>query len=145
MTLALAIAALVLSLASLVWQAWTFLASGPRVKVTTANALPMYDGRGGDWMVTVEATNSGRAPCTVENWGIRLPGDARLITTERPAWIPPVPHRLEPHSSVTFYMAADGIRQIHLERGIPFRDMHPYATISGKGEVLSKDPVPLSD
>src|SRR4051794_19077042 len=61
-TLALAIIGALTGLAALAAQVWSVALSGPRIKVSVANALPTADLR---WVLSVDASNVGRLPVTL--------------------------------------------------------------------------------
>src|SRR4051794_28381206 len=90
--------------AALIWNVISWQRSGPRVTVSCENSLPMYEGQPGDWHVTVTAVNSGRAPTTVEGWGIRLPGGGDIVVMTPVPWSTPLPHRLEAKASASFHV-----------------------------------------
>lgn len=68
MTLAVALTGLLLSLVSLGWQIWSWYSSGPRVRVSTSNAYPVFGHQIGDHYVVVTATNRGRSAVTLTSW-----------------------------------------------------------------------------
>ena len=124
-TLVLAIFGSLVGVAALVWQGVTWSLSGSRVKATlSAGGL----GPGGaviapvkgplgfqlpDYapipVMAVPARNAGRTAVTVERYMVRLPDGVRL-------WAPPlrgsdpIPHRLEPGTSGTWYVELELVR-----------------------------------
>jgi hypothetical protein len=81
-TFVLSVVAIVLSITSLSWQVVSWKLSGPVVQITASQALPVYGQSVGDWHVAVTAHNSGRAPVTVNGWGLRFP-DQQTMTMMR--------------------------------------------------------------
>src|SRR5215469_2917 len=66
---------------SLLWQVYTWRASGPKVKVKVSNCFPTYGDRVGDHHFQVTAVNVGRAATTVVAWGLRAPDKRDLVVT----------------------------------------------------------------
>lgn len=124
--------------------------SGARVEVRTTNAIPVYDLPGGaqdlgDHHVAVEAVNSGDQAVTLPGWGVKLPGDRRVVMTRPVSWSTPLPHRLEPGApAAQFVMPADELRRLHRPDGIPFDSMHGYVTLADGAEVIATAPIPLA-
>lgn len=131
-TLALAILGVVLAVASLAWQAWSWQHSGPVVKVrgtssflTTSSELWLH----------VEATNTGRAPCTVEAWGVLVPPDGQIVQPNPWPISAPLPYRLESHASASWFMHQSELHQVSQQRGVPLSAMRPFVRIAGKGTI----------
>jgi hypothetical protein len=108
MTLALAIVGAATGLAALLAQVWQFVLAGPRVKVSTANAIAT----GAKWWVSIDVTNTGRLPVTIADVGlvVERPGQepgsmpyAGLHPSHRAG--PDLPHRLIDGDSVTFLLS----------------------------------------
>jgi hypothetical protein len=92
----LSIIAIVLSITSLAWQVASWKLSGPVVKVTAAQTLPVYGQSVGDWHVAVSAHNSGRAPVTVTGWGLRLPDRQTIAMIQNLPWSAALPTAWRP-------------------------------------------------
>jgi hypothetical protein len=143
-TLITAIVALGLSACSLTWQAATFVLSGPRIRVRLAEGLrnptggvmvapkSVYSDGGRkvramgytQHVLLVQAENSGRLPATVSGWKLQLArGHAIFINPEDPL-NPPLPHRLESHSSQSWaadaatILATEAATAVHLRGGL---------------------------
>lgn len=142
-TLALAILGVALALASLLWQAWTWMHDGPIVKLETLNHFPAYGDQIGEALVALKVSNRGRSATTIESWGLELPGGSSLFVTDQPAWFTRLPHRLEPHSSIDLRISHEDIRRVAQERNIPFSQFRPWVSIGDGRKVYSKG-VPLS-
>jgi hypothetical protein len=143
--LILAIIGIVLSVASLGWQAWTWSRSGPHVVVTAANTWPVYAGQLGAWHVSVTATNNGRAPITIDGWGFELPDKSDFIEMRPPAWATTLPYRLEPHSHASWMMEVDDLKSSCAGRGVTVADLRPWVRAAGVGKIYSKARAPVSD
>jgi hypothetical protein len=116
-TLVFAVLGLVLSVASLVWQAATYTLSGPRVRAdlrvgaTNGQAFGHVPA-GPDWQRQVEhmvaqgmhtpilavvVRNVGRQATSVTGYQVYLDTGQRLGLTGTPQGTPSLPHRLEAH------------------------------------------------
>jgi len=132
-TLGIAAAGLALGALSFGWQLATFLLSGPRVRVRFRVGLRGPDGvivgrpeavLFGDQrkrlesegysepVFAVTAVNPGRLPTTIESWGIAFGHGAYFQNPGGHALGPALPHRLEPHTSATWYAPGDIMRVI---------------------------------
>ena len=124
-TLALAIVGVVLSIASLAWQAVTFTLSGYRVKVTLlygglnpVQGTLMWNistrskdtGLGDNFVaiVVVQATNTGRGDIDIMEWGLRLNDEGSL---SNPSDLNvAVPLRLRHGSQQNWFIGDDGVQ-----------------------------------
>lgn len=126
--LVVAVLGLVLSTASLVWQAATYRLNGPRVRVELlVGAVSSYGGAGGmatapvgpTWqrdlaalrqqgmaepMVAVRARNIGRAPTTVTDVGATFDTGAAYTLAGGTPGSAPLPHRLEAEDSAVWWL-----------------------------------------
>jgi hypothetical protein len=123
---------------------------GARVVVRVINAIPVYDlpdgaQEPGEHFVSVEAVNTGDEAVTITGWGVKLPGDRRIVVTRPVNWATPLPHRLEPGNAPTrFVMPADELRQVAREQAIPYDAMRPYVTLANGTDVSADRSVPLA-
>ncbi|MFF2436634.1 hypothetical protein ACFVU4_21055 [Streptomyces sp. NPDC058107] len=136
-TTAIAIVALVLSVASLLWQGWSWYRSGPIIKVTGAADSPIFEGQQSDLGYHyIQAVNKGRAAATIEAFGVALPSGLRRVShaQEDLAAVEPcaLPYRLEPHSSARWYFTTQ------MFQGEEVREALPFVVVSGKGERKGK-------
>lgn len=145
MATGIALVALVLSVVSLGWQAWTWKNNGPVVEVNVTNAITDAGTGEPEHYVGVEAVNTGRAPTTVTSWGFELPGGGSVYSTVALRISESLPCRLESHSKATFYLVADELRRVRQERGIEFTDMRPWVELGTGKRILCKKTVPLAD
>lgn len=127
--MAVSIIALVLSVLSLGWQAWTWLRAGPVVSVAVAQSLPVYRNSAGEWHTTVTATNKGRSAVTVSSWGFALPNGRTLYTANPAPWSEKLPHRLEPQSSANWHVDTDEIKQACSEHAVRYQDLRAWVSL----------------
>lgn len=123
---------------------------GPRVVVRVTNAIPVYDlpdgtQEPGEHFVSVEAVNTGDQAVTITAWGVKLPGDRRMVVTRPANWATPLPHRLEPGSApARFVIPADELRQVERKQAIAYDAMRPYVTLANGTDVPADRSVPLA-
>ena len=128
-TLVIAIVGLVLSVVSLGWQAATFRFSGPRVRVTLSEGLrgplgamiaspSVYTEAGRhvvesqgytEPLLAIGVTNAGRMAVTIDRWTLRFGNKAAFQNPTDPR-NPPLPYRLDAHSSATWYADLEPLR-----------------------------------
>jgi hypothetical protein len=106
--LIVAIIGLLLAVASLIWQAYTFSRSGIRVMLKVGTGFAAYENprQVGPPLLTTTAINVGRFGTSVTSWGIRFPGGLSLarMPNEDPPWAAPPPGaRLEGGEALEFY------------------------------------------
>ncbi len=115
--LVVGIVGVVLATLSLIWQATTFLLTGPRVNVRLSEGLraahggvvvgplsiypdasltALEDDGYTEHIFAVTARNTGRLPATVSRWSLRFGNGATFV-------YPNEPHRLEPAADVSWY------------------------------------------
>lgn len=126
-TLIIAVLGLALSVASLTWQAATFVLSGSRVRADlkhgAANAAGALTGPPGssplmslvaqgftEEVLGIEVRNLGRLAATVDRVQAALAGGMKLDLLHDVAG-PQLPHRLEPQSAASWFMPAAPIRR----------------------------------
>lgn len=135
--LVVSIIALVLSLASISWQAWSWWWSGPIVKVTGASDSPIYEGQQSDLGYHyIQVVNTGRAAATIEAFGVTLPSGLKPIRYRQDDLdaVEPcaLPYRLESHSSARWYFTPQ------LFQGEEPKETRPFVMVSGKGQKDGK-------
>lgn len=124
--------------------------SGYEVAVRTTNGMPIYDlpdGRHeiGDHHVIVEAVNLGDRPIAVTGWGVKLPGDRRVVVTRPVNWSTRLPHVLRPgEPPAQLVVLAEELRRLEREEGIPYEEMMPYVSLADGKEILANRHVPLA-
>lgn len=133
--MALSIIALVLSVVALAWQAWTWLRSGPVIKVTVSQTLPLYPNHAGDWHTSVAAVNSGRAATTITSFGFETADGRTLYTSSPAAWSDRLPHRLEPHSSASRHAPTDELTQTCADNSTQYQQLRAWVA-GGSGKKV---------
>ncbi|QKW44271.1 hypothetical protein [Streptomyces microflavus] len=129
--------ALVFSVASLSWQAWSWWWSGPIIKITGASDSPIFQGQQSDLGYHyIQVVNTGRAAATIEAFGVILPSGLkpiRYMQDDLEAVEPrALPYRLEPHSSARWYFTPQ------IFQGEEPAETRPFVVMSGKGEKEGK-------
>ena len=119
MTLAVAIAGLVVAVSSLVWQAVSWSYTGARVRVRVSNGITAY-GPEPVVVAIVEANNLGRSAVEITGWGLVLSGGGTFV----------MPRAL-PGNTATPSTLAGGHRASVL---VPFGYL-------ARPEVLTEDPI----
>ncbi|GAA4658640.1 hypothetical protein GCM10023347_07420 [Streptomyces chumphonensis] len=123
---------------------------GPKVTVKVTNMVPAYDLPDGsrtlgDHFVEVEAANTGGRPATITGWGVRLPGDRRMVLTRPVNWSTSLLHQLAPGGPpARFVVPADELRRLHRTAGIPYQELCPYITLADGTELLGNQSVPFA-
>jgi hypothetical protein len=136
--------ALVLSPASLTWQAWSWFRSGPVLRVKVANSFAAVTDDHVEHYISVTAANTGRGATTVTGWGIRLPNGTDYIVFRPLVFSAQTPARIEPHASATFLIGADELRQHAREAGVAFKDIDQIKPRPrGRREVQPHPPMVL--
>lgn len=144
--LIIAVVAAVTGIASLWWQIVTRRRGAHNVKVTAKAALvALSDDSVTDWQVNVRPANIGASPVSVTGWGFELP-DKRgsLYQVRRDNISAPLPHVLEPGTSIDLFMAQEAVRDA-LSTNAP--DVSPsalraYVTLATGQTVYAKRGVP---
>ncbi|MEW1583726.1 hypothetical protein AB0407_37535 [Streptomyces microflavus] len=123
---------------------------GPEITVKVTNMIPTYEqpdgsSTAGDHFVGATVANTGGRPATITGWGIKLPGNRRMVLTKPVDWSTPLPHQLTPGGSPAhFVVPADELRHLERTQGIPYMAMLPYITLADGTEVLGDQSVPLA-
>jgi hypothetical protein len=136
----LSITAIVLAGASLAWQVVTWRQSGAVVNVTVRTAMPTYGDQVGEPHVQVTAANKGRSAVTVNNWGLKLPDDRHMAITEPVPWSAPLPHRLEPGASASWYVLTKAITESCEHQGVRYQDLIAYVDLGDGRTIDAKTP-----
>jgi hypothetical protein len=155
-TTVLAALGVVLALASLAWQAWSFVASGSRVKVYIRNgmsnglaamtvpsevtpaALNMLQQQGfTEPIIAVQVRNLGRSPTSVTKVGVRYDNGAVFTLTNGRPGNADVPHRLDGESEKTWFFPANDIGAY--AKGMNKMFSTPATSIQGLVDVGSRE------
>ncbi len=128
----LATIAIVMSGISLSWQAVTWVRSGPVVTVA------------GDWDSSgnpgFTVRNRGRAPVTVNEWGLRH-GQIRIRLPEglvRES--PPLPHRLDQGASATWRIEQGAFKGFCNAQSLDERQLVPFVSLASGKTVRARYP-----
>lgn len=115
-TLAIAILALVVSSAALVWQIASWRRTGSFVKVEnrggfTMHPVGMSPGLPPGKFLRITARNVGRAPVDVEGWWFEVKGSDDAFVTPIQAWWqgPALPYRLDAGQSQAWWIHEEGL------------------------------------
>ncbi|WP_073224341.1 hypothetical protein [Streptomyces sp. NBRC 110465] len=123
---------------------------GPMITVKVTNMIPTYEqpdgsSTAGDYFVGATVANTGGRPATITGWGVRLPGNRRMVITRPPHWSTSLPHQLTPGGApAQLVVPADELRHLERTEGIPYTAMRPYITLADGTEVLGDQSVPLA-
>ena len=130
--LIVSVVALVFSLASLIWQAWSWYRSGPVVTLKTSWAYGVGGLDGGTW-VGVTAHNSGRVAAQVTSWGFETPHGSQLVIPVPLPISKPLPYTLEAHSDGSWYMGVAELEAACAAAGTRIENLRAHVTLgSGK-------------
>jgi hypothetical protein len=144
----------------LIWQIISWRRSGPRSEAAQLRLLPHLTGRGlvapivvvevrqgfpvfdgdrlSDPQTQVTARNRGRKAVIVTGWAFRLPNGDNAFFREPLPWSAPLPHRLEPHSDVSWFVATDVIKNVAAENAVAYQSLRPYVTLASGRPVYAK-------
>jgi hypothetical protein len=138
-TLAIALVGGVTGVAALFTQVWGLALAGPRVKVTVA---PAFLTQGGDWVLSLDASNIGRLPVTLLEMGVtfRAGGEWKKVPLggmPSGSWQGPQgAHRLPDGEAATWILdpgvLASGVA------GLGAADVHGYVRLATGRVVRSR-------
>jgi hypothetical protein len=118
-TLGIAVLGLLAALLSLGWQIIEWTLSGSRVKATIAIALSVGGPTHGARLLSVTASNVGRARASISSWAVMLPDKRTIVPAAVPGmWEgPDVPRTLEVGDGATWYVLLDAMVQARHDAG----------------------------
>ncbi len=135
--------ALVLSAASLSWQAWTWFYSGPVLRVQSTSVFTDAARPGvPDEYIVIEVINRGRAAATIRSWGIEDPSGASLTVKTPLPFSDELPARLESHASASFYIHWGIVFSHSEELGVPYKKLRPWVQAATGRRVYARKGVP---
>lgn len=139
-TLVIAVVALALSVAALVWQIVSWWLTGAIVKVATRLAVGVGPMIGGVKMIAIDVRNVGRSPVSIEQWGLSLPAAKMQLVIPAPLpWMgPTVPLTLEGGHSKTWYMSIDEVRNALLQSRLSEGKVFAAASLGNGRQVVAK-------
>lgn len=124
---------------SLVWQIYTWRASGPKITVTCANVFPTYpDGHLGEHHFSVTATNHGRAATTATGWGFRTPDNSDMVMMQPVPFSTPLPAVIEPQAAISFYVQGGDVIKTCQQRHVPVSQLRPWVRLATGREAFAK-------
>ena len=135
--LIIAVIAAMTGIASLSWQITTRRRGAHNVRVTTGMSLLDYGPAGvSDWLIGVTAANVGAAAVAVNGWGFELPSRRGNVHATAP--VPgstPLPHTLQPGTSMTVFMRPEQLAGVLAEQHPPVdaREVRAFVSL-GTGE-----------
>ena len=150
-TALLAIPGLVLGILALRGPSSQAHPTDPNVKLVVPNMIPTYtqiDGaqRAGDHFVGIEVSNVGTRAVTLSGWGVNLPDGRNVVVIQPENWATPLPHELRPGAPpARLLIRADGLREIHFDQKIAYRDMRLYVNLGEGVKIWADGGVPLAD
>lgn len=115
---------------ALLWQVFTWFRSGPTIRVTAANAFPIYGNQMRQHHFSITAVNVGRTATTVSGWGLRAPDGSDMVVTNPIPFSTQLPTIVRPHESATFYVEAEGVLDLCKRKTIRARQMHPWVRLA---------------
>jgi hypothetical protein len=122
---------------SLIWQVYTWRASGPKIEVTSANGFPTYpDGHLGEHHFVVTAVNHGRAAATVTGWGLRLPDNSNMVMMNPIPLSTPLPAVVEPQTSISLYVEGGDVIKTSQQRQVRVAVLRPWVRLATGQEVF---------
>lgn len=125
-------------------------AAHERLTVEVANQFPVFDRRDGSselggHLVAVTARNGTPDSVKAVGFGLRLPGERRMVArVPATAWEPRLPHWIQPSGEATWYFDAEQVRQQGSELGCSFDEMRAYVSFADGREVSASRGVPLA-
>jgi hypothetical protein len=137
--------ALVLSVASLSWQAWSWYHSGPVLRVKTADFWTDAgnpESQVPDHYVAITITNHGRAAATAQAWGIEDPSGESLTVPSPWPFSDALPARVEPHASASFYVRGATLEDHSEELGVPYKKLRPWVQLATGKKVYARKGLP---
>lgn len=137
---------LVVAAASVGWQVHTWLASAPRVTVTTFESplLVKHDSGelvpqpSGGIMISVIVRNTGRMPISVERWGFQLSGHSGELYDTLPDTIDGLPCLINPHHTKTFMQPKAPLIKLLVDRGLAHG--RAFARMSNGEQIFAQGP-----
>lgn len=118
-TLGMAVLGLFVAALSLGWQIVEWMLSGSRVKATIGFALSAEGLTPGARLLSIAASNVGRARASVTSWAVMLPDKRTIVPAVQPdMWQgPDVPKGLDVGDGATWYVLLDPMVQARRNAG----------------------------
>jgi hypothetical protein len=133
--LIVSIIALVLSVASLSWQAYSWSRAGPIVTLRTGWAYGVGGLDGEKWIV-ITAHNSGRGSVQITGWALDTPNGQTIVAVTPGPHSTPLSRPLDGGSEAQWFMAAAAVQSECTRLGTRVEDLLARVTLgSGKAAV----------
>lgn len=113
----------------------TWRRSGPVVVVDVTQGLPTYACHAGDPVTCVTVTNTGRAPVTVNSWGLRLPDGQTMFVQQPFPGSDKLPYRLEQGASGTWRVESIQVAETCRAQGVDYADLVGFVNLA-TGETV---------
>lgn len=138
-TLGIAVLGLLAALLSLGWQIIEWTLSGSRVKATIAFALSLGGPTHGTGLLSVTASNVGRARASVSSWAVMLPDKRTIVPAVQPGmWQgPDVPRTLEVGDGATWYVLLDAMVEARHNAGYTTETEARATVVLGTGKRVT--------
>jgi hypothetical protein len=128
---------------ALVWQIVTWFGSNYNVKVSASESYLIGGPYAPRW-IQVKAINDGRAPVTIESWGITTAGkrSTRIMWASPASIDTPLPHRLERGASASFHIPVDALQAERAKKNLNYEQMIPFVRLATGREKFAKKGLP---
>jgi hypothetical protein len=138
-TLGIAVVGLSVAALSLGWQIVEWLLSGSRVKATIGFALSVGGPTHGARMLSIAASNVGRARASVTSWAVMLPDERTIVPAVQPdMWQgPDVPKGLDVGDGATWYVLLDPMIEARLDAGYTTQTEVRATLVLGTGKRVT--------
>lgn len=114
--------------------------SRPKLRIEVANAWVSFGTHLGEWCASIEVINTGGTAVTLSGFGYKFPNGANLVPIAAEPGSTPLPHRLEPHTSATFLMQAEGILSECSHRGVDPSNLRSWVSTQTGKKVFGAAP-----
>lgn len=119
---------------SIGWQIYTWRHNGPRVTVKAQHGVT-WGPMGRHDLISITATNGGRADTMVHQFGFKLPNGQIFVEFE--SYLKPVelPAELGAGGEVSYFFSRERLQRAAAENNLEPQDLQPFVR-SGHGEVV---------
>lgn len=141
--------AVVVALATWLWQINVQRNSGRKVYVRSTYTMPIFEDSEfhEDDFIEIAVTNQGGQPVTVTNYAVELKGRQKtenMWVLRPPVWATRLPSVVEPGGLPTkLLVPVSELRKAHMTKGIDFKRMVPWVELGDGRKLYSSNAVPL--
>ncbi|BCW12855.1 hypothetical protein NtRootA2_41370 (plasmid) [Arthrobacter sp. NtRootA2] len=141
--------AVVVALATWLWQIKVQRNSGRKVSVRSTYIMPIFEDSEfhEDDFIQIEVMNQGGQPVTVTNYAVELNGRQKtenMWVLRPPLWATRLPSVVEPGGIPTkLLVPVSELRKAHRTKGIDFKRMVPWVELGDGRKLYSSNAVPL--